>query len=76
MHDDKPPDDRMLISEREAARRLSLTTRTLFSLRMAGELPYVRIGSRVLYAPADLAVFIACAGKMLESTNDCDHGRS
>jgi len=58
MPNDVPVDDRMLIPEIEAARRLSLSVRTLFSLRMAGDLPHVRIGSRVFYEPANLGAFI------------------
>lgn len=47
-----------LLSEHEAAEALRLCPRTLRKERQAGNLPYVLIGRRVLYAPDDLAVFI------------------
>src|ERR1700683_2102182 len=54
---ESPHPDEILIVEREAARRMSLSTRTLFALRQAGELPHVRVGSKILYDPRDLADF-------------------
>jgi excisionase family DNA binding protein len=49
----------MLVSEREAGRLLGVTPRTVYELRRTGEIPAVRIGSRVLYSRDDLAAFIA-----------------
>lgn len=49
----------LLLDEREAARRLSISPRTLWSLRKRGEIAAVRIGVRVLYSVADLESFIA-----------------
>jgi excisionase family DNA binding protein len=48
----------LLVDEREAGRLLGVTSRTVFSLRKAGELPAVKIGSRVLYERTALAEFI------------------
>jgi hypothetical protein len=47
----------LLVSEREAARLLSCCAKTVYTLRQQG-LPHVKIGSRVLYSPADLQIWI------------------
>ena len=47
----------ILIDERTAAARLSLCTRTLFDLRQRGELPFVKVGAKILYSPDDLSAF-------------------
>lgn len=47
-----------LVSEREAAEALRVSTRTLRRLRSEGELGYVQFGRRVLYKPADLAAVL------------------
>ena len=58
-------DDNLTMSEplvldaREAAERLGISTRTLFSLTKAGELPAVRIKRRIFYTMDDLRSFIA-----------------
>jgi predicted DNA-binding transcriptional regulator AlpA len=49
----------LLISERDAAKALGLCAKSLYLLRRRGELPYVLVGSRVLYRPADLENWIA-----------------
>lgn len=48
----------LLLTGPEAADRLRISERTLFTLRERGEVAAVRIGSRVLYDPRDLATFI------------------
>ena len=48
----------MLIDSIQAARELCISPRTLWSLTKAGDIPPVRIGSRVLYKPDDLRAFI------------------
>jgi excisionase family DNA binding protein len=45
----KPTAPALLVDAREAARLLGISTRTLWTLTDRGELPAVRIGSRVLY---------------------------
>ncbi len=49
----------LLVSEREAGRLLGVTPRTVFNLRQRGELPAVKIGTRVLYDRRDVEVFIS-----------------
>ena len=47
-----------LLDQRSAAKFLNLSVKTLYNLRMAGELPYVQIGDRILLYVADLHAFI------------------
>jgi len=42
-------DEKILLSEREAAGVLRLSVRTLYNMRKAGMLPFVRAKSRILY---------------------------
>ena len=48
-----------LVNCREAAQRLSISARALWTLTKTGEIAHVRAGRRVLYAPADLLDWIA-----------------
>ena len=48
----------LLVDEREAARLLSCSTRTLYNLRKRGELPAIKIGEAVRYDVEDLREFI------------------
>jgi hypothetical protein len=48
-----------LLKPKEAAAVLSIGERKLWSLTAGREIPCVRIGVSVRYAPADLAAFIA-----------------
>jgi excisionase family DNA binding protein len=50
---------RLLVNERTAAQMLSVSARTLWTLRQQGKIPYVKLGGRVLYSPATLAEWIA-----------------
>ena len=43
-----------LLSQREAARYLGISTRYLWTLRTTGKLPYLKIGNRVKYRIDDL----------------------
>ena len=48
----------LLVPEPEARRLLgNVCAKTLYNLRQSG-LPFVKLGSRVMYSPADLAVWI------------------
>ena len=48
----------LLVDEREARRLLGgVCAKTMYNLRCQG-LPFVKIGSRVMYSPADLAAWI------------------
>ena len=45
----------ILVDERTAAQLLGVSPRTIWTLRQRGELPYVRVGPRLVrYRPADL----------------------
>ena len=44
----------ILVDPREAARRLSISPRTLFSLTKAAEIPSLKIGKSVRYRVSDL----------------------
>jgi excisionase family DNA binding protein len=47
-----------LLTKREAAERLRVSTSTVDRIIGAGELPTVRLGSRVLISSDDLGTFI------------------
>ena len=68
----------MLLTPREAAKALSLSERTLFTLRKSGELPAVMVGRAVRFDPADLAKWIQrkkeAAGANGGVTKDRDNG--
>ncbi len=50
---------KLLLTEREAAKLLSVSPRTLWGLRAAGKIPYVRIAATgIRYARTDLVKFI------------------
>jgi len=49
---------RLLITPSEAAFALSISTRKLWSLTNAGQIPCVRLGRAVRYSPADLQEWI------------------
>jgi excisionase family DNA binding protein len=44
----------ILVDSREAARRLSISPRTLWSLTKSGEIPSLKIGKSVRYRVSDL----------------------
>lgn len=48
----------LLVSEREAARLLGISARTMWSIGNRGEIPRVRIAARVLYDSRDLRAYI------------------
>lgn len=55
-----PPAPKLLLTPREAAQTLGVSTRTLFTWTASGQLPAVRLGARsVRYAMSDLENFIA-----------------
>jgi len=55
--------ERMLVGIREAARLLSISDRTLFTLTKAGKVPHVRINRRVLYRPDSLQEWLSAREK-------------
>jgi len=49
----------LLVPEREAAKLLGgLSIKGMYNLRQRG-LPYVKVGARTMYSPADLAQWVA-----------------
>lgn len=64
----------LLIDVREAARRLSVSERLLWTMTQAGEIPSVRVGKRgVRYLPADLDAWIESrrtCGRTVETCNE------
>jgi excisionase family DNA binding protein len=52
-------DDRLLVCSRDAARLLSISERTLWSLVNDGEIACIRIGTCKRYSLKDLEAFIA-----------------
>jgi excisionase family DNA binding protein len=58
-HDaERDDDERLLLSSLDAARRLSISPRTLARLVAAGHIKSVEIGTRRLFDPRDLRQFI------------------
>ena len=53
----------LLLTGKQAARLLSISERSLFTLNKAGQLPAVHIGRSVRYDPADIRVWIDAAKK-------------
>lgn len=47
-------DSRILIDEIEAAEKLGLSPKTLYNMRRAGQLPFVRARGRIMYRVASL----------------------
>jgi excisionase family DNA binding protein len=54
---------KLLLTAREAAHALAISTRLLWTLTNCGKLPAVRLGRCVRYDPADLARFVQSAKK-------------
>jgi excisionase family DNA binding protein len=50
---------RLLLTPREAATALAISSRTLWTLTKNGTVPCVRLGRAVRYAPADLENYVA-----------------
>ena len=59
MYANKSQIESLLMSERDAAKALSISGRMLAKQRKKGGIPYVRIGRRVLYSRAKLREWIA-----------------
>jgi hypothetical protein len=50
--------DALLLDGRAAAKALSISERTLFNLRKAGEVAWVQIGRAIRYPVAELKAYI------------------
>lgn len=59
--------DRLLLTEREAARRLNVSRFALYTLRREGKIGYVPLGRAVRYTVDQLAAWIASTRK--DATN-------
>lgn len=51
-------DTNELLTDKEAAQFLRLSTLTLWRLRKRGDLPFVRLATKLLYRRSDLIAFI------------------
>ena len=65
-----PDISQRLLSPREAAQVLGISTRTLWDLKGRGEIPCVKIGRSVRYARADIEAFIARNRQTTTDTNN------
>jgi hypothetical protein len=67
MSNQTPSPAPLAVDERTAAKMLSLSSRTLFTLRKRGEINAIKTGtgpkSRVIYPVAALQAFLEAAGK-------------
>jgi len=59
MASDTPTTPVLLLNAAEASRALAISPRKLWSLTVGGEIPHVRIGRCLRYAPGDLQLWIA-----------------
>ena len=48
----------LAIPEREAAELLGVSERTLFNMRQDGQIPFLRMRSRIMYSPTALEKWI------------------
>ena len=57
------PHQQLAYSEQDAARLLSISPRTLFTLRKEGKVRAVKIGNRVIYSREELQRFLASSAE-------------
>lgn len=55
----------ILVDSREAARRLAVSGRTIWSMANDGRLPVCRIGRAVRFRVADLEAFAQCEARLV-----------
>jgi excisionase family DNA binding protein len=62
-----------LLDTAQAAERLGLAKRTLENKRVSGiePIPFVKLGRKVLYDPADLDAYVAA--RRFRSTSEAEH---
>ena len=70
--EDEPP----LLSVREVARLLGLSTATVYALCSAGTLPTIRILNTIRIRPADVRAFIRLRGPVKSECPDPDDGEA
>lgn len=70
--------ERLLLTPREAAYRLGISTRHLWNLTAPrGSIPVVRLGRKTFYRPQDLEDFVAEAARQsaeVKGNSDAHHG--
>ena len=59
MNTDQTIDRPMMITVREASRRLTISLTSTYQLIRSGKLPHYRIGAAIRIADADIAAFLA-----------------
>lgn len=55
---DRPQNQKLLVTAKEAAAMLSMSERTLWSLSNRGDIPRIRVGRSIRYSIEDLSEFI------------------
>ena len=58
---------RLLWTAAEAAKRLSISTDSLYDLVRRGQLPFVRVGRRMMIEESELEAFVAARRKRVRS---------
>ena len=53
----------LLFSERVTAEKLGVSERTMFNLRQDGQIPFVRVRTRIMYSPTALEKWIESRGE-------------
>ncbi len=56
--DELETEEKLAWTEPVAAKNLSVSERTMFNMRQAGEIPFFRMRSRIMYSPAALQKWI------------------
>lgn len=62
---ERPASRTRVLSEAQAAEFLGVSRATVTRLRLAGELSFCRIGSRVVYRESDLEEFLATRNRRM-----------
>ena len=59
--------DRLIVTVQEAARSLSVSSSAVYDLVRRGELPFVRVGSRLMIEQHELEAFVAARSKRVRA---------
>ena len=63
-------EDKLSLRSREAALALGVSERTLARLKAEGKLPFVRVGSAILFPVADLLAYLERSKEVTRTTID------
>lgn len=66
-HDQMTTTDRLALTRAEAARSIGISERLLWSMTIAGKVPHVRVGRRVLYPKQELREWLSSQAKKLKT---------